>query len=46
MCSSDLGTETSVRYYQLLIDVPVDGIAQGSWYYDLFETYNAAMGTG
>jgi hypothetical protein len=37
-------TETSVRLFQLYLGEPVDGIAEGPWFYDLIENYNLSNG--
>lgn len=36
-------TATSVRLYQLYLGIPVTGIADGSWYYQLIEAYNTSV---
>ncbi|WP_373070468.1 peptidoglycan-binding protein [Gemmatimonas sp.] len=40
------GTETSVRLYQFRNGLPVTGVAEGQWYYNLIEDYNYLRGTG
>lgn len=36
-------TATSVRLYQLYLGIPVTGVADGSWYYQLIEAYNMSV---
>lgn len=36
-------TSTSVRLYQLYLGIPITGIADGGWYYELIEAYNMSV---
>ena len=38
-------TASSIRLYQYRIGVPMTGVAEGQWYHDLIESYNA-LGSG